>query len=195
MRDSAVPVPRAGFIGAFMPLANCARGSGDPHDSRSGDRRYVFTDKFLCLRGWLWGRQDAELAHQAESIHDDAGVLDAAILEAVDDNSPDENRTTCCGNAEEFTAVGTGPFEAAGDFIVLRDLFLDGEDDIGKAGTHGAKDVFQTVESGTLPRHWDLLSHVFPDILLCRFDVSLGDDFIYKAAYDSCIVSRHSFSF
>jgi hypothetical protein len=37
--------------------------------------------------------------------------------------------------------VGTGPFEAAGDFIVFRDLLLDGEDDIRKTYTHGANDV------------------------------------------------------
>lgn len=39
----------------------------------------------LCRKVRLWRRQNAELAHQAESIHDDAGVLDTAIIEAVDD--------------------------------------------------------------------------------------------------------------
>jgi hypothetical protein len=35
---------------------------------------------------------------------------------------------------------------------------LNGEDDIGKSGTHGAKDVFQTVESGTLTRVVEIVS-------------------------------------
>lgn len=88
--------------------------------------------------------------------------------------------------------MSTGPFEAAGDFIVFRDLFLDGEDYIGKAGTHGAKDVFQTVEFGSLPRQWNLFNHIFPDILPCRFNVSPGDHFVHKAPYDHGIVSYHT---
>ena len=73
------------------------------------------------------------MAQQAEGIHDDAGVLDTAILQTVDDNSPDANSASGGGNTEKLTPMSTGPFEAAGDFIAFRDLFLDGEDDIGKA--------------------------------------------------------------
>jgi hypothetical protein len=36
------------------------------------------------------------------------------------------------GNTEKLTPMSTGPFEAADDFIAFRDLFLDGEDDIGR---------------------------------------------------------------
>jgi hypothetical protein len=73
------------------------------------------------------------LAQQAEGIHDGAGVLDTAILQTVDDNSPDANSASGGGNTEKLTPMSTGPFEAAGDFIAFRDLFLDGDDDIGKA--------------------------------------------------------------
>jgi hypothetical protein len=115
-------------------------------------------------------REHAELAQQAERIHDDASVLDTPILQTVDDNSPDANGASCGGNTEKLTPMSAGPFEAAGDFVVFRDLFLDREDNIGKTGAHGAKDVFQAVESWTLPRQWNLLDHVFPDILRCRFE-------------------------
>jgi hypothetical protein len=53
-------------------------------------------------------------------------------------------------------------------------LLLDGEDDVGKAGAHPAKDIFQTVKSRTLPRQWNLLNNVFPDILCCRVDFPLS---------------------
>jgi hypothetical protein len=106
------------------------------------------------MRTYLLGcgprRQNAELGHHAKSIHNDASVLNTAILQAINDNPPDAHRPPCCGNAEKFTFVGAGPFKATGYFIVFRDLLLNGKDNIRKTGTHGAKDIFQTIKSGTL---------------------------------------------
>src|SRR5579871_3770818 len=52
----------------------------------------------------------------------------------------------CCGNTEKLALVGTCPFEAADDLVAFRNLLLDGEDDVGKAGAHRAKDIFQAVK-------------------------------------------------
>ncbi len=137
-------------------------------------------------------RQNAELGHHAKSIHNDASVLNAAILQAINDNSPDAHRPSCCGNAEKFTVVGAGPFKATGYFIVFRNLLLNGKDNIRKTGTYGAKDIFQTIKSRTLARQRNLLNHVFPDIVRCRFDVSICDNFIHKGADDRGIILCHS---
>jgi hypothetical protein len=52
---------------------------------------------------------------------DDAGILDTATLQTVDDHSPDANSASGGGNTEKLTPMGTGPFKAAGEFIVFRD--------------------------------------------------------------------------
>ena len=80
---------------------------------------------------------------------------------------------SAAGNTEELTLVGTGPFKAAGDLIAFRNLLLDGEDDVGKARAHSAKDIFQTFKSRTLSGQWNLLNNIFPDILCCRVDFPL----------------------
>ena len=106
------------------------------------------------------------MGQQAESIHDDACVLDTAILQAVDDHSPDANSRPVAGTPRNSPSMRTGPFEAAGRPLSRSAICsLMEKMYVGKAGTHGAKDVFQAVESGTLPRQWNLLNHVFPYIL------------------------------
>jgi hypothetical protein len=67
------------------------------------------------------------------SGHKSSDHKSSAVLQTVDDNSPDVNSASGGGNTEKLTPMSTVPFEAAGDFIAFRDLFLDGEDDIGKA--------------------------------------------------------------
>ena len=62
----------------------------------------------------------------------------------------------------------------ADDFIVFRNLLLDGEDNIGKTGPHGADDVFQAVKSRTLAGQRNLLNHILPGVLRCRLDVSFA---------------------
>lgn len=87
------------------------------------------------------------MGHQAESVHDDARVLDTPILQVVDDHAPDVHRPTSCPNTEKVAPMGTAPFEAARDLIALRNLLLDGEHDVGKGGTHSAQGVFQSEPS------------------------------------------------
>lgn len=89
--------------------------------------------------------------------------------------------------------MSAGPFETAGDLIMFRDLFLDGEDDIGKGDAHGANDVLQAVELGTLPGEGNLLDYIFPDILGRRFNVSLCDHFGHKVPDYFSVVSSHFF--
>lgn len=113
-------------------------------------------------------------------------------LQAINDNSPNAHRPSCCVNAEKFTIVGAGPFKATGYFIVFRDLLLNGKDNIRKTGTQGTKDIFQTIKSGTLAWKWNLLNHVFPDIARCRFDVPICDNFVHKGADDRGIILCHS---
>ncbi len=131
------------------------------------------------------------MGHQAESVHNDPSFLDTSVLQAINNNTPDADTPVCCGNTEKLTPVGTGPFKAAGDLIAFRNLLLYGEDKVGKACAHGAKDNFQTFKSRTLPRQWNLLNNIFPDILCSRIDLPLGDHFIRKAAGDHGIVMRH----
>src|SRR4051812_39240755 len=81
--------------------------------------------------------------HQAEGVHNNTSVLDTPVLQAINDNSPDAHRPVCCGNTEKLTHVSACPFEAADDLVAFRNLLLDGEDNVGKACAHGAKDIFQ----------------------------------------------------
>jgi hypothetical protein len=60
----------------------------------------------LMLQG-VAGGEDAELAQQTEGIHDDAGVLDTAILQTVDDHPPDANGASGGGNTEKLTSSST----------------------------------------------------------------------------------------
>ena len=53
------------------------------------------------------------MGHQAESVHNDASVVDTPVLEAINNNTPHANMPVCCGNTEELTLVGTGPYCAA----------------------------------------------------------------------------------
>jgi hypothetical protein len=133
-------------------------------------------------------RSGAELHHQAEDVHDDAGVLDAAFFEAIDDDSPDTDGAACGRDAEEWTVVSAGPLKAADYLIAFGNLFLNGKDQIGEGGTHTAEHVFQSFESGTLAWKWDLLDDVFPDELSGRVDVSLRDDFVYEATNNGGVV-------
>src|SRR5277367_1682405 len=77
-------------------------------------------------------RQNAKLGHHAESIHNDASVLNTAILQAINDNSPDAHRPSCCGNAEKLTVWVPVHFKATAYFIVFRDLLLNRKDNIRK---------------------------------------------------------------
>jgi len=94
-------------------------------------------------------------------------------------------------NAEKFTIVSAGPFKATGYFIVFRDLLLNRKDNVRKTGTQGSKDIFQTIKSGSLAGKWNLLNHVFPDIVRCCFDVSICDHFVRKVADDRGIILCH----
>src|ERR1700679_2549684 len=141
-----------------------------------------------------WRLQDSELSHQAHRVHNDTGILDAAIFQAIDDNPPHPHRSSSWGNPEKFSLVRSRPVKATGDFIILGNLLLNEKGNIRKASTHGSDNVLQTVQSGTLARQGNLLDHIFPGVLRSRFDVSLRNDFVCKCPDDACVILCHSSS-
>jgi hypothetical protein len=124
------------------------------------------------------------LHHEAEYVHDDAGVFDASGFQAVDDYASDADLAAGGGDAEEFLLVGAGPFEAGGDFIGFGDLFLDGEVEVGEGGAHCAEDIFEAFDAGALAWKGDLFDDVYPDEVGGGIDVALGDDFVDEAFDD-----------
>jgi hypothetical protein len=55
-------------------------------------------------------RKHTQLRHQSKRVHDDAGVFDAALLQAVDDHAPNPDVTTGGGNAHKLSLLGPHPY-------------------------------------------------------------------------------------
>lgn len=140
--------------------------------------------------GTRWGKE-SELHHEAEHVHEDAGVFDAAVFQAVDDHAPDFYRAAGWGYADERALVGAGPLEAGEDFVALGDLLFDGKVQVREGGAHAAENVVQAFEAWTLAGEWNLLDDVFPDELRGGVESALVDDFFDEVADDGGVVLRH----
>jgi hypothetical protein len=119
----------------------------------------------------------AELHHQSERIHNDAGVFDSAVPQPVDDHAPDPHGSSRSWYAEKLSAVRTSPLEAGQHLFPLGDLLLDGEVQVRKCSPHATQNIFQTFQTWTLARKWNLLQHILPDEPNRGVDLTLVDGF------------------
>jgi len=124
----------------------------------------------------------AELYHQSEHVHDDAGFLNPAVLNAVDDHAPHPYQLPRSRHAEELSPVSARPLEAGQHAVTLGELFLDVPVHIRERGPHPSQDILETLETGTLAGEGDVLDHVIPDKPVGGIDPPLVQDLLNKLA-------------
>lgn len=135
-----------------------------------------------------WPGEHAELHHQSQRIHDDAGLFDFAVPEPVDDGAPDLDGSAGGGDAEEPALVCAGPLEARQHLVVLSDLLPDRPVHIGEPGAHPAQDIFQALHARALAGEGGLLHHIFPKKLFGGIDIPPVQHFLDETADDPAVV-------
>jgi hypothetical protein len=136
----------------------------------------------LCLV-LLWSRDHAQLLHKAKVIHQDPGVGDLAIGEAIDHHALHLYLTTGGSDTQKVAPMSTAPCEAVHDFIPFGDQLLDGPLLVGKGGEQHPKYPFEALTTRLLAGEGIEFDYVFGDQLVCCSQVLLIYDLLYKAAF------------
>src|SRR6185437_6073161 len=139
-----------------------------------------------------WGRDDAELHHHAEGVHEDAAVGHAGVDEAVDDDAFDRDGAAGGGDAEEVAALCAGPGEAGDDLFAGGDGFVGDPMDVGECGAHHGDDLFEAFAALALARERVELDKVFGNDLVADLVAALVDDFVDEALDDGGVVGWHA---
>ncbi len=78
-------------------------------------------------------RDDAQLLHHAQAVHEDTALRELAFDDAIDHHALHRYSPTRGGDAKELTLVGAAPGEAADYLIPFGDLLLDVPPQVGES--------------------------------------------------------------
>jgi hypothetical protein len=145
----------------------------------------------LCLV-LLWSRHHTQLLHKAKVIHQDPGVGDLPIGEAIDHHALHLYLITGGRYTQKVTPMSTAPRKAVYDFIPFGNQLLDGPLLVREGGKQHPEYPFEALTARLLAGEGIQFDNVFGDQLVCCGQVLLVYDLFYKAAfYLSVLFHRH----
>jgi hypothetical protein len=137
------------------------------------------------------GRNDAQLHHHSEHVHQDSSRDDLLSSESVNHHAPHCDWAVRRRNAEELALMRGGPHEPAQYLVALRNLLIDRPLRIRKRRSNADQCLLESIQSRTLAWEGHLLDHVALEIFAGRFDVASSENTVNEFTNTSLVPVGH----